>query len=275
MGRIKEYILNNKKQIILAIILLVSAFVSMFVVTDITTSGKMFKGIIEVLNEKSKNVLGLTAATAATSTAISLIPGDGGIPIANEIANLSSWLLIITCAIQLEKFLVVSMGYFSFGVLVPISCFSGTIYQFNKNESFKKFAIKFLAFAIILFLLIPTSIGVTKIIDKSVDELNGLYEPIEEELEEEIAEEKGFWDKFFNKIEDTTNDALEKAENTLNKLVNEIAALIVTSIVIPILVFLLFVWMINTFLGTNIKVAKLKKRTFYKNKKEVMINGKE
>ena len=75
-----------------------------------------------------------------------------------------------------------------------------------------------------------------------------------------------------NKVESTVNEAIEKAENTLNKLVNEIAALIVTSIVIPILVFLLFIWIINTFLGTSFKVPKPKKRTFYKKKNELIIN---
>lgn len=265
MEKLKSYITTNKKLLILSSILLVGALLSMFVLTEITTSKEMFKGVIEVLNQKSKSVLGLTATTAATSTAISLLPNDAGIPIANEIANLSSWLLVITCAIQLEKFLVVSMGYISFGILVPISCVSGIIYQFSKKEAFKKFAIKFVIFAIVLFLLIPTSIGVTKIIDKSVDELNGLYVPGQEEVVAE-TEEQSFWDKLVDKIESSVNEAIEKAENTLNKLVNEIAALVVTSIVIPVLVFMLFIWLINTFLGTNLKLPKPKKRTFYKKK---------
>lgn len=273
MDKIKGYILNNKKSLILAIALLIGALVSMFLLTEITTSKEMFKGIIEVLNQKSKNVLGLTATAAATSTVISALPDDMGMPIANEIANLSSWLLIITCAIQLEKFLVISMGYISFGLLVPISCVSGIVYQFNKNEILKKFAIKFLIFAIILFLLIPTSIGVTKIIDKSVDELNGLYEPVQEEVINETKEEKGWLGNLVDKIKDNADEALKKAENTLNKLVNEIAALIVTSIVIPVLVFLLFIWIINTFLGTSFKLSKPRKMSFYKNKNEVMIDG--
>lgn len=273
MEIIKSYILRNKKSLIFATLFLIGALVSFFVLTEITTSKEMFKGIIEVLNQKSKNVLGLTATTAATSTAITLIPDDVGLPIANEIANFSSWLLIITCAIQLEKFLVISMGYVSFGILVPISCFSGIVYQFNKNELFKKFALKFFVFAIVLFLLIPASVGVTQIIDKSVEELNGLYEPIQEEIIEE-TEDKGFWDKLVSKAEDTVEKALKKAENTLNKLVNEIAALVVTSIVIPVLVFLLFVWLINAFIGTNIKVSRLPKRTFYK-KKGSLTDGKK
>lgn len=263
MNYIKNYITNNKKSFIISIMLLAGSLFSFFVLTEITTSKELFKNVIEVLNQKSNNVLGLTATTAATSTAISLLPDDIGLPIANEIANLSSWLLIITCAIQLEKFLVISMGYISFGLLVPAACVSGIIYQFNKNDAFKRFAKKFLIFAIVLFLLIPTSIGVTKIIDKSVDELNGLYEPVQEEVVEE-SESEGFWNKLFNKVESSVNEAMEKAKNTLNKLVNEIAALVVTSIVIPILVFLLFIWIVNTFLGTSFKMPKLKKKTFYK-----------
>lgn len=274
MDKVKDYIFYNRRMLIIIALLLIGAIISVFVFTGITTSGEMFKEIIEILNQKGNNVLTLTATTAATSTLISAIPGDAGIPIANEIANLSSWLLIITCAIQLEKFLVITMGYVSFGILIPVACVSGIIYQFSKKDAFKKFAIKFLIFSIILFLLIPTSVGVTKIIDESVDELNGLYEQNYEDIIDE-KEEKGFFAKIFDSIEKNTEEIIENAEQSLNKLVNEIAGLVVTSIVIPILVFMLFVWIVNTFMGSSIKITKPKKKLFYKKKNEVITSGKE
>ena len=90
MCNVKRYITNNKKSFILSIALLLGALISFFLLTEITTSKEMFKGVVDVLNQKGKNVLGLTTTTAATSTAISLLPDDVGVPIANEIANLSS-----------------------------------------------------------------------------------------------------------------------------------------------------------------------------------------
>ncbi len=52
---------------------------------------------------KKTTALELTAAATAASAAITLIPGDAGTPIADKLADLSSYFLIVVCAIYLEK----------------------------------------------------------------------------------------------------------------------------------------------------------------------------
>ena len=42
--------------------------------------------------------------------------------IANKLADLSSYFLIVLCAIYLEKYLVTITGYAAFKILVPIAC---------------------------------------------------------------------------------------------------------------------------------------------------------
>lgn len=50
----------------------------------------------------------------ATSALITLIPGDVGTPIAEKVADLSGYLLIVLCAVYLEKYLVTLTGYAAF-----------------------------------------------------------------------------------------------------------------------------------------------------------------
>ena len=48
------------------------------------------------LDEKKVTVMELTAASAAASVAISAVPGDATTPLANQISQLSSYLLLVT-----------------------------------------------------------------------------------------------------------------------------------------------------------------------------------
>ena len=50
-----------------------------------------------------ETVTNATATAAATSTALAAIPGDATTPIANQIMELCSYLLIVVCALVLEK----------------------------------------------------------------------------------------------------------------------------------------------------------------------------
>ena len=65
---------------------------------------------IQSLDDKKTTALELTAAATAASAAITLIPGDAGTPIADKLADLSSYFLIVVCAIYLEKYLVTITG---------------------------------------------------------------------------------------------------------------------------------------------------------------------
>lgn len=63
----------------------------------------------------------MTDATTATSALITLIPGDVGTPIAEKVADLSGYLLIVLCAIFLEKYLVTITGYAAFKIFIPVA----------------------------------------------------------------------------------------------------------------------------------------------------------
>ena len=73
---------------------------------------------IQSLDDKKTTALELTAAATAASAAITLIPGDAGTPIADKLADLSSYFLIVVCAIYLEKYLVTITGLAAFIFIV-------------------------------------------------------------------------------------------------------------------------------------------------------------
>ena len=95
---------NQKKIIIIAISVIVAVF-SFFYLGKKFSDPETYAKIITILDEKKTNVMGLTASTSAASIAITLIPDDIGTPIANQLADLSSYLLIILTVIYLEKYL--------------------------------------------------------------------------------------------------------------------------------------------------------------------------
>ena len=69
------------------------------------TQPEIYQRSIDSLQAKQETVLELTAASTAASAAITLLPGDTATPIADKLADLSGYFLIVLCAIFLEKYL--------------------------------------------------------------------------------------------------------------------------------------------------------------------------
>ena len=112
----------TKLQFLLITAPLVLALFSFFVLAKTTSSVDFHKANIESLENKKDKVMELTAASAAASAAITLIPSDVATPIASELADLSSKFVIVICAIYVEKYLLTITGYVTFAILIPIAC---------------------------------------------------------------------------------------------------------------------------------------------------------
>ena len=102
---------EKQKKILFALIPIVIALLSFFVIARFTSSTEFNAKTIQSLDDKKTTVMELAAASTAASAAITLIPGDVGTPIANKLADLSSYFLIVFSAIYLEKYLVTITGY--------------------------------------------------------------------------------------------------------------------------------------------------------------------
>ena len=264
----------DKKRIIAVIILVVITLISIFGVSKIASSNEFHTKSIQALDEKKVVVLELTAATAATSTAIALVPGDATTPLANQILQLSSYLLIVVGAILLEKVLLTLTGYIAFTFLIPIACLLYGIYLFVKKDILRSLAIKLAVFGIVIFMVIPISIQISNLIEdtyqesinQTIEEAKNIENESEKENTNNESEEATGWNAFTSKAKEIVSDVgdnvsewIHKGEKALSDFIDAIAILLITSCVIPILVLILFVWIVKIIFGISIPVKEIKK----------------
>lgn len=273
---------EKQKKILFALIPIVIALLSFFVIARFTSSTEFNAKTIQSLDDKKTTVMELTAASTAASAAITLIPGDVGTPIANKLADLSSYFLIVLCAIYLEKYLVTITGYAAFKILVPIACVFFSGYLLWRKEILRVVAQKFLLFGLAVYLVIPASVKVADMIEttyaSSIESTIETAKQTTDEIESETGEsgqvddkssnEKfqsdsdsdskenagGFFSGLFNKVQEGVSTATANVENVLNNFIEALAILLVTSCLIPILVLIFFVWLVKMLLGLNIDI---------------------
>ena len=108
---------KQKKYFTIAVFLLLG-LLSMTLAARVFTSFAATGSTVAYLDEKKKTVLELTAAATTSSAAITMIPGDIGTPIADKLADLSGYTLIVLVAVFLEKYLVTITGSLVFRFLL-------------------------------------------------------------------------------------------------------------------------------------------------------------
>ena len=263
------------KKIICITLLLVLALFSIFVVSKYATSPENYKATIESIDEKKATVMGLTATAATASTVLAAIPGDVTTPIANQIMEMSSYLLIVVCVLVLEKSLLTVMGYLSFNILIPIACGMLGFYTFIKKETIKVLAIKFIVFALVISTIIPFSLKISDLIyEVNKTTIEQVSTTVDEAIVQEESKEESSWlDKILNKVKEGVSNAGDKAKQILNKFIDAIAIFIITYCAIPIIVVLLMIWFIKFLFGITIPVPKANNIPLIKrSKKENVVN---
>jgi len=252
------------KRTIWTVALVVIMLISIFGVAKLVTSPDFNASMIDTLDEKKATVLKVSLSAAATSTALSLLPGDVASPIANEIAELTTYFIIILGAILLEKMLLSVIGHVTFVYIIPLACILGVIYLYTKREVLKVLAIKMTIFGLVLFMAIPASIKVSELIYASYEtqvaqtlqaaEANNAF--IEEQKNDLAEEDKNWFEKASDYLSNLTSKVgvgissmIKKGEETLSYMMDTIAVLIITSCVLPIVVILIFTWIIKILFG--------------------------
>lgn len=261
--------MNEKtKKIIMVAAAVLIACLSFFVVAKTVSSPEFHKKTIESLNEKQETVLEMTATSTAASAAITLIPGDAGLPIAEKLTDLSVYFLLVLCALFLEKYLLTITGYVTFKLFIPAACVLFCWYLYKKNEKLKQLIMKIVLFGVAIVLVIPASVQVSNIIENtysaSIESSIEAAKEATEELEKsaENEDEKGFLDNLVSTVKGGVSGIIDKMEKILINFIESLAVMLVTACVIPILVLVFFVWLIKTILGVNINIEmkNMKKR---------------
>lgn len=242
---------NERNHKVLFFILpVIIALISVFVFARLAASPSIYTKLLNSLDRKRNTVLELTAASTTASAAITLLPGDTATPIAEKLADLSGYFLIVLCAIYLEKYLLPIAGGVSFGILIPVACLLEILFVLKKGRGFQRQAVRILLFGFAFYLLIPASVGVSDMIEKtyqaSINETIELAVQTSKTIEEE--DETGLFDRL-TEITDAVSDIPAKLRNVLNDFLEALAVMIITSCVIPILVMVFFVWFIRILMG--------------------------
>ena len=155
----------TQKKCTLFLTWLLIGILSFTVIGKYAAAPESHQATITSLDEKKNTVMELTMATTATSAVITLLPGDIGTPIAEKVADLSGYLLIVLCAIFLEKYLVTITGYAAFKIFIPAACALFATNLFARNQSLDRLARKLLIFGICIFLVVPASVKASDLIE--------------------------------------------------------------------------------------------------------------
>ncbi|MBQ8075281.1 MAG: hypothetical protein IJ237_04770 [Oscillospiraceae bacterium] len=257
--------MNKKLSVVLkAMIPLLLAAVSIFWIAGYAASPQFHASTIASLDEKTGTVLELTAASAAASAAITLLPGDTATPIADKLAELSSYFLIVISAIYLEKYLTTITGYAAFVILIPAACILFSVNAFARKEMVRRIAWKLTVFGLAVALVIPASVRVSDMIDETysasiqstintaIQTTGQLPELAEEAAETEKTEGTNGLQRFISGVRDTVSGTGEQIKRVLNNFINALAVMLVTSCLIPILVMLFFIWIVKILIGSDV-----------------------
>jgi hypothetical protein len=246
-----------------AVVPILVALASIFVIAGYAASPEFHAATIASLDEKTGTVLELTAASTAASAAITLLPGDTATPIADKLAELSSYFLIVISAIYLEKYLTTITGYAAFVILIPAACLLLSVNAFARRHQLRRIAWKLIVFALAVALVIPASVRVSDIIDETYASsihttINAAIQTTEEISVEEAAEEMqeaetaGGLKGFFTGVKDTVSNTGDHIKRILNNFINALAVMLVTSCLIPILVMVFFVWIAKILMNSEV-----------------------
>lgn len=178
-------------KILKIVVPLIIALLSIFVISRYATSISFHAKTIEALDEKKDTVLQLTAVSTSASAAITLIPGDVATPIAEKLADLSTYFIIVLCAIYLEKYLLTITGFAAFVILIPLGCLFFSIYSLFPRPVLLELSKKLVLFGVAIVLVIPSSVGVSNMIEKTYSESIELTMQQALESTESVREELG------------------------------------------------------------------------------------
>lgn len=147
----------------------------------------------------------------------------------------------------MEKYLITLVGFASFKILIPIACAPGFFALWKKDRFIRNVSLKLIAFAIIIYTIIPASVTISDLIyqtyEVSIQETVDTAEKTAALAETEDGEESGVIDKIIDLVKNTASTITSFATDILSNFIEALAIMIVTSCLIPVAVLMAFVWL--------------------------------
>ena len=246
--------MNERKRNYYTVILVIIALLSIFVIAPVVSSTDFHAKSIETLDDKKMLIASVTATMTTVATTLALVPDDSTTPLANQIMNISSYMLIVVGAIILEKILLTLTGFLAFKFMIPIACGLLIAYLFSKKKVWLNLSLKISALGLILFLLVPVSLSVSNFIENNYNDKISELKTAETIIAEDEKENKdGNWlSNIINGIGGKASQIIEKGKQLLSNLIDTVAFFIISTCVIPILILILMLWLVKLFIGVDI-----------------------
>lgn len=245
---------------------------SIFVLAAKIPEAEFVQESIATLDTDKTTVMEFAGATMASSLAISALPDDFASPLANSLADMNKYFVVILMALFLERLIVMEGVKIAFLYVIPMACLLYIASQLITSTFLRSFAFKVAVFGLAMVLVVPCSTHFTEAIgakyltyvDETIseaqdgaDKINGAM--TDEEEDRTIFEKLS--DTFRSAIQGMT-DLLAYFNNVIKRCINSIAILIVTTIVIPMLTLLLFKWLLGELFTIHITLPMPKARLF-------------
>lgn len=259
MERIKQFFRKHWKRITAFSLILVLLLCSVTVLANIFTNPQTYQGTIQSIDEKKVTVLGVSAAIAGSATLLAAVPDDSTTPLAEELMDLSSYLVAVVCVLVLEKSLLTVFGAAACYILIPVACIFALIFVVSSKRFYMSWAIKLSVLALAFLIIVPSAMKLSDYIYEVnqvsfEQDANELAEPSAEETEEDIPWYKKLWNTVTAAVKETAEAAVEHGKKVLNEFIDAVSLFIIAYCAIPVFVVFLFLWLLKFLFGLNINV---------------------
>ena len=249
--------------------LLLIAALSYFVAATKLPESKFVQASLESVEESSNTVMKFSAATLSTSLAISALPDDFGTPLADSLADMNIYFVVILVVLFLEKLLIRYGIQAAFAILIPLACFMWIFFVVTKKNLLNGLAVRLCIFGLAVAFVIPCSTHITGIV---ASDLTVYVNETIQETEDgagklnEAMEEDGSGDKtIFEKLSDLFQTAVHGIsglllhfQNTIRRCMNSIAILILTNCLIPLFTFFVLKWILGEIFQITIPMPPMR-----------------
>lgn len=259
---------EHKKWISIAAAFL-AALCSVFLVAPNLPQAGFVQDSLQSLEDSSDTVMKFSAATLSTSLAISALPDDFATPLAENLANMNGYFVVILVALFLEKLLIQYGITAAFRYLIPAACGVWLLSVATKKELLKGVAARICILGLTVAFVVPLSTGITGLVGTELTAYVG--ETIEEtedgagklgEAMEEGGGEKTIFEKLSDLFETAVNgisDLMTHFQDTIRRCLNSIAILILTNCLMPLLTVFVLKWVLEMLFQIVIPMPSLKK----------------
>ena len=241
--------MSLKKYALVAVILL-AAVISFTVIAPWAADPANHVSSIEKTENKITTVMTLSGGAAGTSAMLSILPGDLCTPLAEQLAELAKYFLLILSALYLEKFMITITGYITFSVLIPLALVLVAAVVISGNKKFLSMAAKIAIIGFIIYLIVPASVVLSDKIYQTQEDT--ITQTIEEYNNLDVTGDSD--SGIIGEITTITSNTIDKVTEFISSLMESLAVMIVTACVVPVLVFVFLVWIMKVmfFSGGNL-----------------------